>query len=62
MICFKDKSFCDKKDCKHFNSCQDAANEITFYKAKKWWGSDEAPVCINSGDWGCFENAQAEKK
>ena len=50
MICFKDMTFC-KSECKN-TKCDRKLTDKVWSDAKKWWGSDEAPVAITdySGD------------
>lgn len=55
MMCFRDMTFCEAKDCKHFDNCKRALTEEVQASAKKWWGSDDAPIMVYSEKIKCFE-------
>lgn len=51
MLCFHDMSFCSSdcrnKDCRRFFSPK------LREEAKRWWGSDDAPVAFSDFSGGC---------
>ena len=64
MLCYRDKSFCIKKDCIHFDTCPDAYNVVQQKQAEKWWSTfdqskvrKEIPVSIDN-NWDCYEPKQ----
>ena len=48
MICFKDRSFCAESAQCGNTECPSRWNEDLAYSAKRWWGSDNAPVAFQS--------------
>lgn len=44
MMCFKDMTFCDNKEC--VAKCDRRLTDKILEAAKRWWGSDKAPVCV----------------
>ncbi len=54
MLCYKDKTWCVLKDCRHWNSCPEALTEDVIYAAIGWWGDDDAPI-MQSDEFKCFE-------
>lgn len=65
MICYKDMTFCSfYKDCKEGLTCGRALTEEVRKEAKKWFGSDDAPICqfVHKPDcWKQPPNEQGEK-
>lgn len=57
MICFKDMSFCGS-DCTN-SKCRRHFGEGDRLAAKRWWGSDEAPVAFTDFSGTCpdYESA-----
>jgi hypothetical protein len=42
MICFKDMTFCRDPKC----TCDRKLTNEVRKAAKKWWGSDDAPIAV----------------
>ena len=55
MICFRDKTFCNSKDCKSFKGCISALTDEVKKDAEKWWGGKDAPIAVYGGNPACFE-------
>lgn len=51
MICYKDMTFC-KSDCINTNCFRNWTEEKNK-DAKKWWGSDGAPVAFSDFSKNC---------
>jgi hypothetical protein len=51
MICYKDMTFC-KSDCINTNCFRNWTEEKSK-DAKKWWGSDNAPVAFSDFSKDC---------
>jgi len=45
MISYKGKSFCSQK-CAN-RECSRNFNDEVRAHAKKWWGEDDPPICMN---------------
>ena len=55
MICYKDKTWCPFwNDCKNGLTCDRALTTETRLAANKWWGTQEAPMCIYGAFPDCF--------
>lgn len=56
MLCFRDKTYCPFfTGCKKGNLCSRAYTSDVIEDARKWWGSEEAPICLFIGKPTCFE-------
>ena len=55
MMCYKDMTFCPYDECANFNSCVRALTDLVQAKARAWWGSTDAPICIYGEQPDCFE-------
>lgn len=44
MICFMDRTFCSSLACR--NECGRQLTPDLIARGKKWWGSDDFPVCV----------------
>jgi hypothetical protein len=63
MICYKDSTFCSFwKDCQDGKNCSRALTNELIKKANKWWGSDNAPICIFIEKPNCFKEIKNEQK
>ena len=55
MICYKDITFCTFFPlCKNGHKCKVALTEKIKNDAVKWWGDENAPICIYSDFPDCF--------
>ena len=55
MICYQDKTFCPfYSECESGESCDRALNKKIIDCAKKWWGSDGAPIMQFAEKPECF--------
>jgi hypothetical protein len=58
MMCYKDRTFCTYwKECKSGEKCPSALTDDVRSGAKKWWGSDDAPIAMYIDKPQCFEDA-----
>lgn len=59
MMCYKDMTFCTRKDCKNFGPCSRSLTEEVLDNADKWWGEGhrEAPIArfVPEHEPECFE-------
>lgn len=55
MLCYKDKTFCENEDCRHFGPCPRSLTDDVLCEAVDWWGGDDAPVAVFVGRPDCFE-------
>lgn len=46
MICYLDRAFCTRSDSCQRKHCERNFNKERQEAARKWWGSDEAPVAF----------------
>lgn len=61
MICYRDRWFCVLKDCKNFgDKCGKSLTDKVEEEAKKWWGSEGAPISIVE-DPNCYEPKISEE-
>lgn len=44
MLCYLDRTFCNNPNCT-CDSSRKLTDEVRE-AAKKWWGSDDAPICV----------------
>lgn len=44
MMCYMDRTFCVSEKCE--NKCGRKLTKEIRKAAKKWWGSDDAPICV----------------
>ena len=58
MICYKDKTFCGS-DCTN-QQCGRFFSELDKQKARRWWGSDDAPVAYSDFSKGCSDYVKPE--
>ena len=59
---FRDMTFCTfYKECTHGDVCHRALTEKVRADAIKWWGSDDAPICMFSEPPKCFKEILKEK-
>jgi hypothetical protein len=56
MICYKDRTFCGSENCK--NKCGRQLTEEVKEGARKWWGSDNAPIAISDF---CDKNGEPKR-
>ena len=62
MMCYKDKQFCTEKDCYFFDKeCEDALTDKVLADAKKWWGGDDAPICVGERP-DCYVNKEVRER
>lgn len=56
MICYKDKTWCTYKECKHSKTCKRFLSEQIKLDAKKWWNDSESepPICVYIDKPECF--------
>jgi len=59
MLCYKDRTFCNDKDCKKFNTCERALTEEVRLYAEVWWKtfntSYGVPIAIYTDRLECYE-------
>jgi hypothetical protein len=53
MMCYKDRTFCDREDCKKFNKCGSAATKAISDGAER----AEMPLSLASFE-DCFEGKE----
>ena len=57
MICYMDMTWCPEwihERCTKQAKCNRVLTEEVQANAVKWWGSDEAPLCMWSAEPTCF--------
>ena len=54
MICYRDMTFCDFKDCSGFSECHRAMTDKVVLEAKKWWGSEDFPIARFMNKPDCY--------
>lgn len=54
MMCYKDRTWCHRKDCANFTACDRAYTEEVHKAAMGWWEGPDAPVCFFVGTPYCF--------
>lgn len=55
MICYRDETFCPfHKNCSKGKDCHRALTDQVEKDAVKWWGSEDAPICVFSSKPDCF--------
>ena len=42
---YKDTTFCDARECKHFGPCHRSLTDEVLKQAKKWFGGPNPPIC-----------------
>ena len=52
MICYKDKAFCSSTECVN-KECHRFLSLEVLEGARKWWGSDGAPIASSDFHEGC---------
>lgn len=69
MMCFKDMTFCNAKDCKHFGDreidpdmCFRSLTDKVKKEAEGWWGNDKYPICIFTEKPKCYTPKFVESK
>ncbi len=64
MICYRDMTFCQTKNCQHFgDDCHRSLTDEVMKKADKWWGKMEGnpPICMFREKPDCFEVKEQEE-
>jgi hypothetical protein len=56
MICYRDRTYCGSPNCE--NKCGRKLTDEVKEGAKKWWGSDNAPIAISNF---CDEKGEVRK-
>ena len=56
MMCYRDMTFCEYKECSKFDSCHRALTDKVQADAEKWWGSEKAPIATFASKPECFNN------
>jgi hypothetical protein len=56
-MCYKDMTFCASPNCQ--NKCGRKLTKEVQEGAKRWWGSDDAPIAIS---YFCDDNGEPLKK
>ena len=46
MMCYRDRTFCNFKNCSEFSNCSTAYTDEVHKNAVAWWGNEEAPVAF----------------
>ncbi len=55
MMCYKDRTFCTFGPlCKSSSTCDRVLTDKVKEDAKKWWGADDAPICVYMEFPECF--------
>lgn len=54
-MCYRDKTFCEARDCKKWNGCPDALTNKVETDASRWWGKEGAPISVYIENPKCFE-------
>ena len=55
MMCYRDMTFCHRKDCNKFGPCGRSFTEDVHKAAIEWWGSTDYPIALFVGTPDCFE-------
>lgn len=56
MISYADMTFCPFwKDCSHADACNRPLTDDVKAAARKWWGSDDAPIAQFTSKPTCHE-------
>lgn len=56
MFCYKDMTFCDfYNECSDGIDCNRALTPEVKISAKKWWGSNDYPICLFRPRPECFK-------
>lgn len=61
MMCYKDMTFCPAwihERCTDSAGCELVLDDKVKEGAVKWWGSDEAPICIFVEEPECFKEEE----
>lgn len=58
MICYRDMTFCQFKDCKNFETCGRAFTEKVQQEAIEWWGKNDPPVAFFVDKPDCFDKKE----
>lgn len=59
MLCYRDRTYCNFScNCKHESTCNRALTADVLAAAKKWWGSNDAPICMYVDKPKCFEEKE----
>lgn len=45
MMCFRDRTYCNSPYCT--NECGRQLTDEVREAARKWWGSDDAPIAVS---------------
>jgi len=59
MMCFADKTFCPFLECKN-TACNRRLTAEVKAAAKRWFGSDDAPISYYAEKPDCFEGGGLE--
>jgi hypothetical protein len=59
MISYMDRTFCPYwGNCEAGKGCPRALTEEVKKDAVKWWGSDDAPICVYGSPPQCYEEME----
>lgn len=57
MMCYRDRTFCQfYEECKVGDTCDRRLDDSVKDGAKKWWGSDDPPICTFVDKPICFHD------
>jgi hypothetical protein len=58
-VSYKDITFCQESSCAKFGKgCPRSFTPEVEDAAKRWWGSDEAPISVFTGRPDCYEEGE----
>jgi len=58
MICYKDMTFCEAKDCVKWDTCYRALTDQVCKDADAWWGDGDAPIAVFMGQPECYAEGE----
>lgn len=62
-VSYKDMTFCQESSCAKFGKdCSRSFTPEVEDAAKRWWGSDEAPISVFTGRPDCYEKGEICQK
>lgn len=55
-MCYRDMTFCPYHGrCVKGKTCPNALGDKVIEDAKKWWGGEDAPICVYAAAPDCYE-------
>jgi hypothetical protein len=60
MLCFRDKTFCEFKECIYSKECETFLSDKLQQEAEKWWWGENPPISVYVEKPSCYKDVDTE--